>query len=123
MRVRRVTYGLALAVLAAGGCASGGRHGGTTVLVRVENDAAPAGPVTVWLAPTSGDRRSLGVVPPATTRLLRVGDLDGTTEYRLTAERQSGASSSSQPFRPGGTDVVDWRLSTNVLLLLQAGAP
>ena len=127
MRATWLARGLALpAIVLAAACASGGRQPAntTTVLVRVENDAPPAEPVTIWVAPTNnGARRSLGTVTPSTTQLLRVEQLDGTAEYRLTAERASGASVSSQPFRPGATELVDWRLSTNVLQLLQAVRP
>ena len=125
MTVTRLVRGLGLsAIVVAAGCASGsGRSGnGVPVLVRVENDAQAAEAVTVWLAPSDGARRNVGTVAASSTQLFRI-ELRPSNEYRLTAERQSGASVSSQPFRPDGTDLVDWRLSTNVVQRLQTVQP
>ena len=114
---------LGLAITAACASGSGRSANTTTVLVRVENAAGSADSLTVWMAPLNGSRRSLGAVAPASTRLLRVDGVNADTEYRLTAERPSGASVSSQPFRPQGTDLVDWDLAANVLQLLRVGVP
>jgi hypothetical protein len=77
----------------------------------------------VWLVPqqeSAGGSHGRGSTPVA---LLRADRLDGATEYRLTAERTGGASVSSQPFRPGASEVVDWDLAANVHPAAAAATP
>jgi hypothetical protein len=111
---------LALAVVSAGACASGGgpaedgEPGADGFRVQIENDAVPPTALVVWIVPRTGPREMLGTVDPGTNRTFGVEARLAPDRYRLVAETTAGAEIVSRPFTV--TDDVSgltWDLGVN----------
>ena len=108
---------VALAVSTACGLSYEPRVYSPVLLVRVRNDLAPAGSVSVWLIPEGHTRHEIGAVAPGTERLLLTNTREGAPAYRLLADHPWSAEVTSGPFEVRGAALVDWDLATNAITL------
>jgi hypothetical protein len=84
------------------------------LVVRVENNLAPATALTVWLEPEAGTRRMLGTIDPRGDSSFPLDALvDG--RFRLFARTAAGAEIASDPFTPMIPGVVRWDVTANTV--------
>ena len=115
MRVARRAALSASAPLMLAACHVGRRAEPPTVTIRVQNTLVPAVALTVSLLPSSGERRTVGVVGPSRTESLRV-PLDASGDpHRLLAEAGSGPAIASRQFTLSTAATVEWNVGQNIV--------
>ena len=107
-----------LAACATAGQGEGGRGGGESATIVVDNYLAVPGSVTVYAVTEVGSRQLLGSVNPSSrgTLVFRSGDLTGT--YRFVARTSQGSEVVSTPVALTGGERVRWDLRNNAVFRL-----
>ena len=86
---------------------------GEAIEIRVENDFAPPGPVTIWILTAGGGRRNLGSVSADRNRRFRFTDIGLPREYALMAVLEDRREVFSRRFQLFEGARVRWWIRTN----------
>ncbi|MFN2431861.1 MAG: hypothetical protein ABR599_03415 [Gemmatimonadota bacterium] len=120
--MRRVGGGLALAIAALAGCASGGDGRQTpppssagTVTFEVRNTESPGTGLSVSLVSARGDRTLLGALGPRQTETFAREGLQESVSYRLVAGVTGSGEITSERFALAAGSTVTWTLPQNQL--------
>ena len=86
---------------------------GDAIEIRVENDFAPPGPVTIWILTAGGGRRNLGSVSADRNRRFRFTGTGLPREYTLMAVLEDRREILSRRFQLFEGARVRWWIRTN----------
>jgi hypothetical protein len=102
------------------GCATG-RGGvvlaedeiGDAIMIEVQNNSQPPGPITIWIIAQGGGRRNLGSISADRTRTFSFDETGLPREFQLMAVLDDRREIRSRPFELFERARVRWWLETN----------
>ena len=83
------------------------------IVIEVENNKLPPGPVTVWIIAQGGARRNLGSISADRTRRFTFNDTGLPREYQLMAVLEDRQEIRSRPFQLFERAQVRWWIESN----------
>ena len=110
------------------GCATG-RGGvglteeeiGDAIMIEVQNNSRPAGPITIWIIAQGGGRRNLGSISADRTRRFSLNETGLPREFQLMAVLEDRREVRSRPFQLFDQARVRWWLGTNDIRISPGG--
>lgn len=86
---------------------------GDAIMIEVQNNSRPPGPVTIWVVGLGGTRRNLGSISADRTRTFNFNDTGLPREYQLMAVLEDRGEIRSRPFQMFAAARVRWWIESN----------
>ncbi len=86
---------------------------GDAIMIEVQNNSRPPGPVTIWVIGVGGTRRNLGSISADRTRTFSFNDTGLPREYQLIAVLEDRQEIRSRPFQMFAAARVRWWIESN----------
>ena len=83
------------------------------IVIEVQNNSRPSGPVTIWIIAQGGGRRNLGSISANQTRKFSFDETGLPREFQLMAVLEDRREVRSRPFQLFERARVRWWLETN----------